>query len=113
VGVGPFVRRRRAARGGACAVVEVPSVSCERYLALGQRRAGAERVNPLPDAVPSSRPLRTPSPRARSCDAVGRRARARWEAWTRSFSVIGLVRLWWCEASCICAWSSTRVVGVP
>ena len=20
---------------------------------------------------------------------------------------------WWCEASCMCAWSSTRVVGVP
>ena len=46
MGVGPFVRRRRAARGGACAVVEVPFVSCERFLALGQRRAGTERVNP-------------------------------------------------------------------
>ena len=64
MGAGPFVRRRRAARGGACAVVEVPFVSCERFLALGQRRAGAERVNPLPDAVPSSRPLRTPRARA-------------------------------------------------
>ena len=64
MGVGPFVRRRRAARGGACAVVEVPFVSCERFLALGQRRAGTERVNPLPDAVPSSRPLRH-GPRAR------------------------------------------------
>ena len=64
MGAGPFFLRRRAARGGACAVVEVPFVSCERFLALGQRRAGAERVNPLPDAVPSSRPLRH-GPRAR------------------------------------------------
>ena len=113
MGVGPFVRRRRAARGGACAVVEVPFVSCERFLALGQRRAGTERVNPLPDAVPSSRPLHTARARAALWDAVGRRARSRLEAWTRSFSVIGLVCLWWYEASCICAWSSTRVVGVP
>ena len=78
MGVGPFVRRRRAARGGACAVVEVPFVSCERFLALGQRRAGAERVNPLPDAVPSSRPLRLARARAALWDAVGRFARARW-----------------------------------
>ena len=63
MGAGPFFLWGRAARGGACAVVEVPFVSCERFLALGQRRAGAERVNPLPDAVPSSRPLREP-PRA-------------------------------------------------
>ena len=50
--------------------------------------------------------------RAALWDAVGRRARSRLEAWTRSFSVIGLACLWWCEASCLCAWSSTRVVGV-
>ena len=37
--------------------------------------------------------------RAALWDAVGRRARSRWEAWTPSFSVIGLVCLWWCEAS--------------
>ena len=68
------------ARGGACAVVEVPFVSCERFLALGQRRAGTERVNPLPDAVPSSRPLRLARARAALWDAVGRRARSRWGA---------------------------------
>ena len=53
-------------------------MSCERFLALGQRRAGAERVNPLPDAVPSSRPLRLACARAALWDAVGRRARSRW-----------------------------------
>ena len=62
-------------------------MSCERFLALGQRRAGAERVNPLPDAVPSSRPLHTARARAALWDAVGRRARSRLAAWTRSFSV--------------------------
>jgi hypothetical protein len=78
VGAGPFFLWRWSPRGGACACVEVPFVSCERFLALGQRRAGAERVNPLPDAVPSSRPaLRTARARS-SCDVVGRRARARW-----------------------------------
>ena len=51
--------------------------------------------------------------RAALWDAVGRRARARWEAWTPSFSVIGLVCLWFCEASCICTWSRKRLVGVP
>ena len=113
MGAGPFFLWGRAARGGACAVVEVPFVSCERFLALGQRRAGAQRVNPLPDAVPSSRPLHTARARAALWDAVGRRARSRLEAWTRPFSGIGLVCLWWCESSCICAWSGTRVVGVP
>ena len=66
-------------------------MSCERFLALGQRRAGAERVNPLPDAVPSSRPLRH-GPRARcpwGCRGGARGARCAGK--TRSFSVIGLV----------------------
>ena len=85
------------------------SVSCP----LGSLGVGAYRVNPLADAVPSSRPLRTARARAALWDAVGRRARSRWGPWTPSLSVIGLVCLWWCEASCICAWPSTRVVGVP
>ena len=110
---GPYFLWRRAAPRGASASVEVPlcpwSVSCP----LGSLGVGAYRVNPLADAVPSSRPLHTARARAALWDAVGRRARARWEAWTPSFSGIGLVCLWWCEASCICAWSSTRVVGVP
>ena len=113
MGAGPFLLGRVALRGGACAVLEVPVVSCERFLALGQRRAGAERVNPLPDAVPSSRPLHTARARAALWDAVGRRARSPWGPWTPSFSGIGLVCLWWWEASCICAWPRTRVVGVP
>ena len=71
------------------------SVSCP----LGSLGVGAYRVNPLADAVPSSRPLHTARARAALWDAVGRRARARWEAWTRSFSGIGLVCLWWWEAS--------------
>ena len=96
---GPYFLWSGARRGGACAVVEVPFVSCERFLALGQRRAGAERVNPLPDAVPSSRPLHTARARAALWDAVGRRARSRWGPWTPSFPVIGLVCLWLWEAS--------------
>ena len=80
MGAGPFFFGAPRARGGACAVVEVPFVSCERFLALGQRRAGTERVNPLPDAVPSSRPLHTARARAALWDAVGRRARSRWGA---------------------------------
>ena len=112
MGAGPFFRRRRAARGGACAVVEVPFVSCERFLALGQRRAGAERVNPLPDAVPSSRPLHTARARAR--------ARRRGAAREVSFGGLDAFLLrnrigafGGVSASCICAWPSTRVVGVP
>ena len=59
------------------------SVSCP----LGSLGVGAYRVNPLADAVPSSRPLHTARARAALWDAVGRRARSRLAAWTRSFSV--------------------------
>ena len=80
MGAGPFVRRRRAARGGACAVVEVALVLWELLWPLGSPCAGVRRVNPLPDAVPSSRPLHTARARAALWDAVGRRARSRWGA---------------------------------